>query len=336
VIDEADATLHADSQIRLFDFLKLQAAELQIQIVFTAHSLFLLEHIAEHETRRNEADCNNAVELIFLDHVDGPVKCRVNPSAEAIHDNLLVQLEEDHQEMIPVMTEDAEAIWFFKMIIPEWASIFRFLDIEIGESQMRKLLCSTFIIDCFLLVHDSDVKYTAQQIEVLHPERDKEFKLIMPVNDYVKDKAKNIVFLPEEASKEHASEPRRPERILIDYLNTQLTSPATLSDNFKRLATAKGFNNQILFKLKPQITIPADSVEYQKNDREVDKNWFRKLRDNRPDVLEIIGQAWVMDHPAECNAFREHVFRKACILHSKNRFTYARAKLDRIKADPQY
>ncbi len=62
LIDEIDATLYAGSQIKLIDKLFLLAKSLNVQIVFTTHSIEILEHLSEksgEETKINLLKWNN-------------------------------------------------------------------------------------------------------------------------------------------------------------------------------------------------------------------------------------------------------------------------------------
>ncbi|KAA8788083.1 ATP-binding protein, partial [Lactobacillus crispatus] len=53
-IDEIDATLHPAAQNRLIDWLLKKSKELKLQIVFTTHSLTLLEHLSHIQKNHSE------------------------------------------------------------------------------------------------------------------------------------------------------------------------------------------------------------------------------------------------------------------------------------------
>ena len=62
LIDELDATLHPAAQMKLFDYLFQQAKELDLQIVFTTHSLSLLEHISDYQQKEKR----NQIKIAYL------------------------------------------------------------------------------------------------------------------------------------------------------------------------------------------------------------------------------------------------------------------------------
>lgn len=53
LIDEVDATLHPSAQNRLFELLFQMSRELDIQIIFTTHSLSLLSYIYKCKEANN-------------------------------------------------------------------------------------------------------------------------------------------------------------------------------------------------------------------------------------------------------------------------------------------
>lgn len=62
LIDELDATLHPAAQMKLFDYLFQEAKKLDLQVVFTTHSLSLLEHVADYQIKSKE----NEVKIAYL------------------------------------------------------------------------------------------------------------------------------------------------------------------------------------------------------------------------------------------------------------------------------
>jgi len=83
LIDEIDATLYAGSQIKLVEKLFSQAKSLNIQIVFTTHSIEILEHLSKktgEETKINFLKWNNKNAVN-----------EVNPSIELLKNIIKVQ-----------------------------------------------------------------------------------------------------------------------------------------------------------------------------------------------------------------------------------------------------
>ena len=58
LIDEIEATLHPIAQIKLLDFLYRACKELNLQVVFTTHSVALLEVLSQ-KILNNDSSCMN-------------------------------------------------------------------------------------------------------------------------------------------------------------------------------------------------------------------------------------------------------------------------------------
>lgn len=84
LIDEIDATLYAGSQIKLIENLFKFARENQIQIIFTTHSIEILDFLSEKNG--NESKIN------FLELKDGNIENSINPSIDKIKNKIKVQI----------------------------------------------------------------------------------------------------------------------------------------------------------------------------------------------------------------------------------------------------
>jgi len=65
LIDELDATLHPIAQNKLVDYLYEHAKKLKIQIVFTTHSLSMLEYISQKTKYNDETKYNNQLVMVI-------------------------------------------------------------------------------------------------------------------------------------------------------------------------------------------------------------------------------------------------------------------------------
>ena len=164
LIDEVDATLHPDLQMKLLKLLKKYSDEYHIQIIFTTHSLDLLEEGIKKEYYN----------IIYVDDDIEKVKV-LNDERLDIY-NIKSRLYEKSMEdlmrdkYIPVYTEDNEARIFLEMIlkyyaenIDEFAKIYNYFylaDSYIGCSNMEKLfkdkVCGRQFKNC-IGVLDGDV-----------------------------------------------------------------------------------------------------------------------------------------------------------------------------------
>jgi len=107
LIDELDATLHPSYQLKFLKLLHEYSLAYKIQIVFTTHSLFLLENALKNK--------DNVVYLI--DNVTSVIKMN-EPDIYKIQMYLYEITKDDiySSKKIPVFTEDAEARVFLKLL----------------------------------------------------------------------------------------------------------------------------------------------------------------------------------------------------------------------------
>ena len=105
LVDEVDATLYAGSQINLLNRLYKFSNEYNLQIIFTTHSLEILELLKEKD--------NWETEINFFEVLDNKVKNNLNPSLVEIRDKILVQTKRHEKiEKIRVLCEDeVNEIW---------------------------------------------------------------------------------------------------------------------------------------------------------------------------------------------------------------------------------
>ena len=86
LIDEIDATLYAGSQTKLIDNLYKAANNLDLQIIFTTHSLEILDHL------KNKLGSETIVNYLKID--DGKVNNVINPTFDYIRNKIKVQVGE--------------------------------------------------------------------------------------------------------------------------------------------------------------------------------------------------------------------------------------------------
>lgn len=84
LIDEIDATLYAGSQIKLIENLFRFARENQIQIIFTTHSIEILDFLSEKT--------GDDSKINFLELKDGNIENSINPSIDKIKNKIKVQI----------------------------------------------------------------------------------------------------------------------------------------------------------------------------------------------------------------------------------------------------
>lgn len=112
LIDEADATLFAGAQEKLIEkFFKI-SRDLQLQIIFTTHSIEILKRLMTPQYKR---DC----EVVFLDNSSGKVINIQNDdiTLSQMINNLCVMYEIQRDSKITVFCEDNEASLWLKNIL---------------------------------------------------------------------------------------------------------------------------------------------------------------------------------------------------------------------------
>lgn len=143
LIDEIDATLHPAVQFKLYDYLLKKSKELDLQIVFTTHSITLLEHISE-SYNNNKYD----VKTCYLLKRTKSILIQENPSMNLLKNDLSDTYSNYNrpEEKIRLLTEDEVARWFFELLLKysnrEKDFSFEIIDINIGWQHIIKLLTS--------------------------------------------------------------------------------------------------------------------------------------------------------------------------------------------------
>lgn len=162
LIDEIDATLHPAVQFRLFDYLLKQSKELDLQILFTTHSITLLEHISKQYNKKGYD-----VKTCYLQKRTSGIHIKENPTPLLLRHDLSDTYSSFSrpQEKIKLLTEDEVARWFFKYIIKylgkESDFDFEILDIDIGWQHIIKLmLADSQTFNNYIALLDPDVRNT--------------------------------------------------------------------------------------------------------------------------------------------------------------------------------
>lgn len=267
LIDEADATLHPDLQLKLLKIMKRYSDEYNIQIVFTTHSLDLLE----------EGLKRDYYNVIYIDDDIEKVKVLNNERLDIynIKSRLYEKSMEDimKDKYIPVYTEDNEARIFLEMIlnyyadtIDEFAKIrnyFYLADSYIGCSNMEKLfkdkVCGRQFKNCIGIL-DGDVELDEKSF------------------------SSNLMKLPGNDSV---------ERLVFNYSRELFeNNEADFWDSESVMDTAinrKYFKDNILKEIEE---IPIRIKENpERKERELNKNCFNKA--NNKTFFELVLKYWI-------------------------------------------
>lgn len=179
-IDEIDATFYPGSQIKLIDALIKFASKFDMQIIFTTHSLTILEEISKLQ---NETYRDNQIKLLFLTKEDGKVDIKKNIDYSFIKNHLNRALTgKVATNKINIYTEDKEGAIFVKFLLGKKTKYLNFIDINLGCGNLIQLASSkvpSFIFPNSIIILDGDVKGEKKQYN-----RAKRIKniLLLPTN----------------------------------------------------------------------------------------------------------------------------------------------------------
>jgi len=191
-IDEIDASFYPGSQKYLFEALYKFASKFKLQIIFTTHSLTIIEKASEMQI--NEVT-SNQIKLMFLTKVDGKIKINDNTNYNYIKNHLNRTLTgKVSNKKIDIYTEDKEGAIFVKSLIGGKTKYLNFIDVNLGCGnliQLASVKIPSFTYPNSIIILDGDVKKDIKQF--------KRFK-----------KLKNTLLLPTELS---------PEQLLSNFLN---------------------------------------------------------------------------------------------------------------------
>lgn len=143
LIDEIDATLHPAAQNHLIDFLFKESNKLKIQIVFTTHSLTILEHIKKFQDKSSKN--LSSVSLQYFTTGRGVLEIKENPTLTYIKNDLLISYNRNTVKLpITLYSEDEVGRWFFKQIISKYSNFninnLNLIDMSIGYNELLKLI----------------------------------------------------------------------------------------------------------------------------------------------------------------------------------------------------
>lgn len=206
LIDEIDATLHPVAQNKLVDFLFKKSKELDLQIVFTTHSLSLLEHITK---KQNNIRSENELKIIYLTTKRNKLEQVVNPSKVYLHNDLMNTYSgAERSRKVSVFTEDETARWFLnKILVYNKSSCnldLNLIEMSTGWTEIIKLIKNDFsYYRNHLVILDPDLRKSENMNNLKNSIRGTQYS--------INKKHSNILILPGE---EYI------EKIFWDYLNS--------------------------------------------------------------------------------------------------------------------
>jgi AAA15 family ATPase/GTPase len=237
LIDEIDATIHPAAQNKLVKYLFVSAKRLDLQIVFTTHSLSLLDYVC-YRTLNNTIGINN-YEILYLTTSNGILRQIKNPSFDDIYNDMMITMSTLTYEKrkITVYSEDKEARWFLQKLIGKDFHRLDVARIQMGHEELFKLL-------------EGDPKHYRNILFVV--DGDVGENKINEINRTLPNR-KNIIKLPGGKS---------PEEVFLHYLKNLPPDSEALTE-----LSATGFSQRVLSEHGPDSSSQGAR-------RERNKKWF--------------------------------------------------------------
>jgi AAA15 family ATPase/GTPase len=230
-IDEIDASIYPGSQKILFDSLIQFASKFKIQIIFTTHSLTILEKANELQS---DPKRQGQIKLMFLTKQDGSINIKNDTNYIYIKNHLnrtLTGIVKTNK--IDLYTEDKEGAIFVKSLIGRKTKNLNFIDISLGCGnliQLASVKVPSFIYPNSIIILDGDVRENKSQLNSL-------------------EKLKNVLLLPLNKS---------PEQFLSDYLYSLKDEHPLWND------IDETFDHQFCFQEFSNVEIQTDRVKAKK------------------------------------------------------------------------
>lgn len=269
LIDEFDATLHPASQRKLIKLLLHEAKEIGFQVIFTTHSLYLLNILSE-KTEHNNKDTNdiNNVEINYLTTANGLLECLRNPTYSVIENDLKEQAATYPQKM-KIYTEDAEARWFLRHMLEKFGVSERVQVLD--DVEMSCTYAETFL--------KADRTYFQNVLFILDGDASSRSK---------KD-IKNFVYLPGTV---------RPESVFMNFLCNEEQAKEFCSQDG---AWESGYTVRNFISKRKEIDSKVRNGN--KKERDLYKEWFKENLSSF-DELNIF-EYWCKANEALVDEFRE-------------------------------
>ncbi|NRD07293.1 AAA family ATPase [Lactobacillus delbrueckii subsp. bulgaricus] len=169
-IDEIESTLHPAAQNRLIDWLLKESKKLCIQIVFTTHSLTLLEHLSSLKENKKE----DGIKINYLkgsNSAPGTITCYENPKKAFYRYNLHETYSKKNTEpIVKIFTEDEVARWELKEII-DYLNLdlpkIEMIDCNLSWNVMVSLIQADPVdFDNFIFILDADMNPDKEDSEL--------------------------------------------------------------------------------------------------------------------------------------------------------------------------
>ena len=265
IIDEFDATLHPVAQQKLIGFLFKEAKKHNLQVIFTTHSLSTLEFVTnKYESNDNFSDDYS---LIFISKANNKIKIHQNPPFELIRNNLCLTKTQKakRDKKLLVYSEDDDTRWFFKKLIHGHVNKLKFINANLGCSDLEKLLKEDpRYFSKVLFVVDGDVKLSHKQFV--------KKKNVLPLIGEISPENVLYTYLNEEKCTFWDNEELEQQGITRQYV---ITENGPFSDKYEHLTKKRKKFSSWFYDNKKLISDYNIFAHWKKNNTEIVDD-FRK------------------------------------------------------------
>jgi len=279
LIDEIDATLHPAAQIRLVDLIYQVCKRIQIQAVFTTHSLQILQYL-DRERQKNDD-----ISIEYFTTANNILQIMHNPTYEAMENDMLISnyyLANNNKRLV-IYSEDDEARWFIKRFLKDYSIRVQLVEIKLGGESLMDLL-----------KNDSD--YFKNVLFILDGDKD----LSKTKYKEIAQKFCNVIYLPGNEG---------PEALLYQYLLNLPPTHDILSEYFEKGLSIRTFKGEG----------PFLNAKYQQlgKDRDKYKQWFKDNKIMFEDINLL--DYWINDNYKEYEEFVKSFLNSFNIIASRTR-----------------
>ncbi|MNW42714.1 DNA replication and repair protein RecF [compost metagenome] len=291
LIDELDASLHPSYQIKLYELIKEYSENYNIQVVFTTHSLTLIDYSLKKKANVMYL-LNEGNKVSVCNDID---MFSINMYLQQMTAN---QLQENSK--IPIFTEDQEArdllnIIFMKIsdLDPNFKKVegnFHFVSSNIGSNNLKSIFCDEILsgnIMKAICILDGDTN---------------------------KDIEQNIITLPGKDN---------PESIIFNHL-TKLLSENNEFWRHGQVHVNMGYTYDMAQSIYKEIVKIKEDIEQKKTNSKsvkgIEREKNKKIYNNYKDFFHIVFQAWLNDPSTqgEIQSFYNNLF----LVFNKTRVAY--------------
>ena len=242
LIDEIESSLHPKAQQKLIDLLIKEAKDNTFQVVFTTHSLNIIEYFS-HKKKSSE----ETIVSYYFTKANNELEIKENPSYEEMKEDLLLSLyKKDSRKKIIVYTEDEEARWFLKKLlkykIP--SKYLNILPVHISCSSLVDLMNCEPAFSNYIVIFDGDLSSKQEK--------------------RIKKNKTNYITLPTNLDKEGQKKLEPPEKCLETFILSEEGEPYLKKEHIKNPKVKIEF-----FQENCSSSCPGDK------EREKSKNWFQ-------------------------------------------------------------